>query len=173
MPLNIVKLAQEVTGFGKFCKDSALVPVHTRMTGMSEEQIISNQAEPATYNIKIPSSLAGTLSALLSLAEREENDELGRIRPSYYSYRSAIKLVTALASCSNAPEADEVVTDVNGDIRIVWLGRKRRTELVCPYEEIEPPYLYYSDQEGFDILEDPPISALGDKVMWAVQDKAH
>ncbi len=114
-------------------------------------------------------SLASTLAEVALLAERDETDRFGRIRPSYYGFRSAIKLLAATTSDSTIPAAAEVTTDVNGDIRIVWLGPNRRAELVCPYEEIEQPYVYYSGQDEFEIEENPTASTLQNRVKWAVQ----
>src|SRR5205809_228620 len=81
-----------------------------------------------------------------SLKTLPEGDDLGRVRPSQHAIESA-KQVTfcMLQTQSGVSTPEDIFTDRDGAIRILWESGDRTLELVCPFGASEMPYIYFSN----------------------------
>jgi hypothetical protein len=78
-----------------------------------------------------------------------EADDLGRVRPSP-SAATRAKAVLFAAFDSGAPLSSEaeVCTDADGAIHILWEIDSRSFELICPFEETDRTYIYFTDDHS-------------------------
>ena len=113
------------------------------------------------------SELGDVLSTVNDLAFQVEEDEFGLVRPSYHAHRQCLRVLLALAQKSEFIKPSEIGTDRNGDIRISWAGEGREIELVCPSEEAESPYIYFSSAETYGTETDISADGLLSKIRWA------
>jgi hypothetical protein len=69
--------------------------------------------------------------------------------PTEYGVNQCLKILLSLAEAGVITRPTDVVSDVNGDIRIGWRSGHREVELVSPADESEKPYVYHSFGKDF------------------------
>lgn len=115
-------------------------------------------------------NLIDLLDELNDLAYDAVEDDHGLIRPSYYSIKHAMRFLLRLARKSALLRPNNITTDNNGDIHISWGKGDRELDLICPYEESEQPYLYYSSggPKEFGVDANTDIAHMARRIRWAV-----
>jgi len=73
----------------------------------------------------------------------------------------AHQLVLWLTDRGFRHDATDVYIDQDDALRMVWNSEGRNIEIVFPFLSEQPPYLYYSDPDRFDVISDaPPLQIL-------------
>lgn len=110
------------------------------------------------------------LDSINDLAYEPVEDESGLIRPSYHGLKNAVRLLLRLALKSALLRPRNATTDNNGDVRISWGSGDREIDLICPYEDSDQPYLYYSDESTGDFGVDPVVDVdyVAMRIRWAL-----
>jgi hypothetical protein len=113
------------------------------------------------------SELGEILATVNDLAFQIEEDEYGLVRPSYHAHRHCMRLLLAMAKSSEFIRPSDIGTDRNGAIRITWTKEGRETELVCPSEDTESPYVYYSSEDSYATEPNITPEGLLSRIRWA------
>ena len=114
------------------------------------------------------SELAEVLAGINDLAFQPEEDEYGLVRPSLHAYKHCMRILLSLALESGLVRPSDIGCDRNGAIRISWAADHREAELICPSEETEMPYLYYSSSEAYGGESELTPDVLLRRIRWAV-----
>jgi len=102
-----------------------------------------------------------------SLKTLPESDDLGRVRPSQHAIEVAKQVTFRMQQTQSGVSAPEdIFTDRDGAIRILWEMGERTLELVCPFETGEKPYIYFSDGREYRIAQDLSIRRLSRLLAW-------
>jgi|SRR5665213_995175 len=120
---------------------------------------------------------AGSVLALTSYSEVQrqlaalsiapEADEFGRVRPSDSAIAAARRVTFSIVQAGlEMPMVDDVSTDSDGAIRILWAIGGRKLELVCPFQPSQRPYWYYSDAQDFRIEYEQSRDVVRRLVIW-------
>ncbi len=105
--------------------------------------------------------------ALRHLLEAPESDEFGPVRPTSQSIEITKQTLFPLVQQGfRLPEAIDIGTDHDGDLRIVWENGPRFLELVVPYEHDAAPYFYYSYGDQYNLQRDLTLPALRERFNW-------
>lgn len=126
---------------------------------------LPQRAEGAIFSAP---ELAQVITEVNDLAFEIAEDEHGRVRPSYYALKHCLRLLLALARTEQLPRPTEIGTDGNGAIRISWMAGDREVELVCPSEEEERPYVYYSSTADYGTKDEVSSEQLLEQIHWAI-----
>jgi hypothetical protein len=104
---------------------------------------------------------------LAGLRIAPEADEFGRIRPSDSAIAAATRVTFSIVQVGlEMPMVEDVSTDSDGAIRILWTIGGRKLELVCPFQPSQRPYWYYSDAQDFRIEYEQSRDVLRRLVAW-------
>jgi hypothetical protein len=104
---------------------------------------------------------------LEGLRNAPEADEFGRVRPSDAAIAAATRLTYAIVQAGlEMPMIEDVSTDSDGAIRILWEEGGRRLELVCPFNPSQRPYWYHSDLRTYAVEYDHSPEAVRALVNW-------
>jgi len=112
--------------------------------------------------------LADVLSDINALAFQIEQDEHGLVRPSYHALKHCVQLILILARKGELVKPSDISTDGNGAIRVSWASEDREAELVCPSEETQTPYMYYSSSDSYGTETDLRPEALLRRIHWSM-----
>lgn len=112
--------------------------------------------------------LSGILTEINDFAFDVEQDEFGAVRPSYHAQKHCIRMVLALAKHGRLLRPSDISTDHNGAIRISWTSEGREAELICPSEEEQQPYLYFSTSDNFGTETDLTTAKIARRIRWAL-----
>jgi hypothetical protein len=115
--------------------------------------------------------LGEVLSTVNDLAFQVEEDEYGLVRPSYHAHRYCMRILLAMAQSSEFIKPSDIGTDRNGAIRIAWTREGREAELVCPSEDAELPYVYYSSKDSYGTDTEITPEVLISRIRWAKDGK--
>ena len=115
------------------------------------------------------SKIIETLLKVNELCFKAERDEFGPLRPSLHAASHCNKLLLLLDLEGHYVAPADVSSDRDGGIRITWSCSTRETELVCPSDEDERPYIYFSDSVQFGADEDITIEGLIRWITWAME----
>src|SRR5579864_6589546 len=121
------------------------------------EQAVNSESVSTTEPLRRQEWLAyGEIQRQLDpLRNMPEEDELGRIRPSDAAVSTAREItLRMLKSAVALPVPGDVSTDRDGGVRILWENVDRVLELICPFEQSQRPYMYYSDGHDYAIAYD-------------------
>ncbi len=125
---------------------------------------------PATVNFPSPIALASYSEVrrqLDALRNAPEADEFGRVRPSDSAISTATRVTFSMVQAGHdMPMVEDVATDSDGAIRILWTKDNRALELVCPFQPSQRPYWYYSDSRDYRIEYEQSPEVLQRLVAW-------
>jgi hypothetical protein len=125
-----------------------------------------------TATVNAPSALAlasysEVRRQLELLSTAPETDEFGRVRPSNSAIAAATRVTFSVVQAGlDMPMVEDVSTDGDGAIRILWAMAGRKLELVCPFQPSQRFYWYYSDQESYRIEYEQSFELLRRLVSW-------
>ena len=88
-----------------------------------------------------------------------EREGGGAILPSVKAMNRCMDILLKLIKQKGLLPPSDVVTDVNGDIRISWRRGLKEVELVSPSDD-EPAYLYFSLGDNYGVSPDANSEAL-------------
>ena len=148
------------SAFMKALKQPAEIKFLSFPTSATDDSLIASVDE-----------LGEVLSTVNDLAFQMEEDEYGLVRPSYHAHRHCMRILLAMAQSGEFIKPSDIGTDRNGAIRIAWTHEGREAELVCPSEEAELPYVYYSSEDSYGT--DTEITPVGliSRIRWAKDGK--
>ncbi len=96
-----------------------------------------------------------------------DSDELGRLGPSDYGTAAAGEIAfRMLESGARLLLPSDISFDRDGAVRIVWEQGDKTLELVCPYEQSQRPYLFYSNDDQHGIAHDLSKTRLNRLLSW-------
>ena len=148
------------SAFMKALKQPAEIEFLSFRTSATDDSLIASVDE-----------LREVLSAVNDLAFQIEEDEYGLVRPSYHAHRHCMRILLAMAQSSEFIKPSDIGTDRNGAIRIAWTHEGREAELVCPSEEAELPYVYYSSEDSYGTDTGITPAGLISRIRWAKDGK--
>ena len=122
-------------------------------------------------DITTAEELSGILTEINNFAFDIEEDEFGIIRPSYHAQKHCIRIMLELANQGRLLRPSDISTDHNGAIRISWTSEGRETELICPSEEKQQPYIYFSTSDSFGTESDLTTDKIVRRIQWALDGK--
>ena len=68
---------------------------------------------------------------------------------------------------------DDVYTDPDMAVRLLWSNGERNAELVFPLSELEVPYVYHSDGREFGVEESPDAQCVLKHLNWVLHGTAN
>lgn len=107
---------------------------------------------------------------LVELLNEEGEDEFGAAGPTWFAFRSALKLILAAEQKVSLPGSPSV--DSKGGIRFTWRWDEREVRLICPAEPAEQSYIYVQDGDEPTILHSVSPETLVSKLLWLSGDVA-
>jgi hypothetical protein len=112
-------------------------------------------------------SYSGILRRLTEMSRWIEADDLGRVRPSEMAAQTAAEVAFRILQTGvGGAELPDISTDRDGDIRFLWETGERSLELVCPFNQAQRPYIYFSGPDEFAIAYDLSVYRLGQLFAW-------
>lgn len=139
---------------GSFVDKSNLIRSYREALRSGSMSQSSGQASEPAMRARL-AAYSEIMRELESLRSIPESDDLGRIRPSEHAIGAASKLAFRMAgSSAEMPLPEDISTDRDGAVRVLWEYDDRTLELVCPFEASERAYIYYSDANQYRIAYD-------------------
>jgi hypothetical protein len=126
-------------------------------------------AEPEPATSQALASFSAIDIELRRLLSAPPADDFGPVRPTSASVTCAKATLFPLVQRGfGFPEAVDVGTDHDGGLRLVWENGPRFLELVVPRENHAAPYLYYSEDQQYNLQRDLAFGALRDRFNWLI-----
>lgn len=153
-------------------------PLKLGFGGLKQPDVLFISYEPPEGRLDGFISSAPELAELLSkvneLAFHPEADSLGQRRPTYHAIKHCYSILLHATTKSKilCTPAD-IYSDRNGDIRVSWKRGDREIELICPSDETERPYIYFSDPGDFGTEENATVESLLGRIQWLFTDQAN
>lgn len=110
--------------------------------------------------------LVGLLASITMLANGPVEDEHGRHQPSLKGLRDCFRVILELSEEGTLRRPTDTSVDVNGDLRLTWSYDGREVDLVFPFEESEPSYLYFSDDDTYGTEVDISSASISRQLRW-------
>lgn len=101
------------------------------------------------------SLLVASGSAVTRLMDLRDDGASDVGRPSERAHVRAHQMLVGLTNLNFNNAANDVYSDPDGAIRLLWTQGDRNVELVFPSIEGEVPYLYHSDEHTYGVEENP------------------
>jgi hypothetical protein len=183
--MSIVEHPQETTGVPNYIAtraytdeligigpDSALVVGNWLWLSSYVQHLAEPRLIFGTATVNAPSALAlasysEVCRHLEAFRTAPETDEFGRVRPSNSAIAAATRVTFSVVQAGlDMPMVEDVSTDSDGAIRILWAMGGRKLELICPFQPSQRHYWYYSDPENYRIEYEQSPELLRRLVSW-------
>lgn len=87
------------------------------------------------------------LHYLAEMTRSDESDEIGRLGTSEAAIESAQKVAFQMLCTGELTIPEDISTDRDGAVRILWGRDNKIIELISPFELNQRPYVYFSDDK--------------------------
>jgi hypothetical protein len=129
------------------------------------ENVIPIASAGIAANFDVYSNIKGVIEQMLK--ESEDEDELGRTKPTAHSATVAKELMFRLTQANPALSVPtDLFADRNGSIRATWEVGPRTLEVVSPSTANDRPYIYFSDDREYKIAYDTSSQRLSRLFSW-------